>query len=142
MVEMQRELKFRAWHKDSREMLHAGVADVFIWQHEGQPIEIMQYTGLKDKNGKGIYEGDVLLIPDEYKERILDDGSGPTEPFNHLALVIFQDGSFGVDIKERGDYFSKGFWSFPDIHRDFGLFEFEVIGDIYENPELVRRGDY
>jgi uncharacterized phage protein (TIGR01671 family) len=100
----------------------------------------LQFTGLKDKSGKEIYEEDILLIPDTYTDRILDDGSGPTENNAHLAPVKFQDGSFGIDIQETGnDFGTKGFWSFSDIHRDFGMMEFEVIGNIYENPELVSQ---
>ena len=100
---------------------------------------LMQYTGLKDKQGKEIYEGDILLIPDELTDRILDDGSGPTEPCNHLAVVTFQDGSFGVMIHDGADIYSDGFWtnSWLEYENGENLSAFEVIGNIYSNPELV-----
>jgi len=100
-------------------------------------IVLMQYTGLKDKNGKKIYEGDVLLIPDEYTDRILDDGTGPREPFNHLSVVCFDSlGGFGVEILEHGDIFDVRFWSFERIVAEKGEAKFEVVGNVYDNPEL------
>ena len=139
-----REIKFRSWHTEDKVMLQVGdkygttnLLDCCVYFMQGQPVELMQYTGLKDKNGKDIYEGDILVVEDTYKDRILDDGSGPTEPANHLTPVVFQDGSFGVDIKERGEDFDKGFWSFIGIQDQIGMALVEVIGNIYENPELV-----
>jgi hypothetical protein len=64
--------------------------------------------GQKDKE---IYEGDILLVPDVYTDRILEDGSGPQENAAHLAEVGFQDGSFGVTITDDADIFGEGFWS-------------------------------
>ena len=139
-----RDLNFRAWHKGDS-MIPAHMAydkdDLgrFFQVYDGW--DIMQYTGLKDKNGVLIYEGDVLLIADTYTDRILDDGTGPREPFNHLSAVSFDSlGGFGVDIKEHGDIFNCRFWSFLDIVRETGEAQFEVIGSIYENPELIIAG--
>ena len=141
-----REIKFRAWNQSTKTMIDLQlitplalsakltVAGLFIPFDDKIPV--MQYTGLKDKNGKEIYEGDILLLQDEYTDKILDDGSGPTEPFNHLSAVVFESGTFGLDVKERGDDFDIGFWPFPTIIDYVGIPEFEVIGNVYENPEL------
>jgi uncharacterized phage protein (TIGR01671 family) len=100
-----------------------------------------QFTGLRDKNGKEIWEGDILLVPDMYTEHILDDGSGPSVADNHLAPVCFDRGSFGCDIKDSGDFYKRGFISFPMMEYEMAALtnkELEVVGNIYEHPELVR----
>ncbi len=137
-----REFKFRQWDS-RRKIMHTGVgASQGTWS--GFPYcswdvyPIMQYTGLKDKNGKEIYEGDIVIIEDTYKERILDDGSGPVEPVSHLAPVTFEYAEFGMELVHGADIFHSGFWSFADVERETGQNEFEVIGNIYENPELVK----
>lgn len=120
-----REIKFRAWDKSRNEML-----EVYeIWftfatnrqrktlsepsyststgNHSFESDCLMQYTGLNDKNGKEIYEGDILH----------NAGS--------VAVVSFKDGAFGV-----------GEFRFP-LDKFAGKNK-EVIGNIYENPDLVK----
>jgi len=99
-------------------------------------FEFMLYIDIKDKNGKKIFRGDLLLIPDEETIPVLDNGQGPTEEFNHIAPVIFENGSYGIDIKENAHCYSKGFYSFEEVNNLTGLEDIEIIGNIYENPEL------
>jgi uncharacterized phage protein (TIGR01671 family) len=82
---------------------------------------LMQYTGLKDKNGVEIYEGDILKNPDqgelEYHE---DPINGQVVWWNLLGWTLAnKDGSIWEDV----DYLAN--------------YELEVIGNIYENPELL-----
>jgi uncharacterized phage protein (TIGR01671 family) len=78
---------------------------------------VMQYTSLKDKNGKEIYEGDILGLNDfKYK-------------------VVFEDGEY-ILIHINNDW---GVWgSLKNIHRhDMLQLKFIIIGNIYENQELL-----
>jgi uncharacterized phage protein (TIGR01671 family) len=84
---------------------------------------LMQYTGLKDKNGKEIYEGDIIWYPAE--AWMNQDGR---------AMVYWNKDSLGwyaEDTKQSGDCSNDELVAFisPDI---------EVIGNIYENPELLK----
>ena len=155
---MIREIKFRAWDKSKKSMVNSfnifdlrsnypsdPYEEIIIESSNKGDIEfkkdnliLLQYTGLKDKSGKEIYEGDVILVADSYTDVITDDGQGPTEDFNHLAPIIYNEkfGCFGVNIEHGGDYFDKGFSSFEKIQSNLGILELEVIGNIYESPEL------
>jgi uncharacterized phage protein (TIGR01671 family) len=89
--------------------------------------ELMQYTGLLDKNGKDIYEGDYVTMAIE-----TDLGGSPEQP--HTEIDEFK----GVVV-----YKSEGcaFFLEDDDHGDMPMysdFEIEIIGNIYETPELLK----
>ena len=117
-----REIKFRAWDKLNKEMFNVESINFqerkvyrdIVSYRKFNDIELMQYTGLKDKNGKEIYEGDILFesFGEEYFK------------------VVFEDGSFRAEFK--GDFDEYSF----DL-MDVNLQCCEVVGNIYENSELL-----
>ena len=119
-----REIKFRAWSKKKKKMIYnwQDTTNVESFGFNGNGyFEIMQYTGLKDKNGKEIYEGDILGV---------SGGSGVFWEVNWDNTktdlpVGFVFGSFGMrsNIPQ---------YLHPSIDR------LEIIGNIYENPELLN----
>jgi hypothetical protein len=112
-----RVIKFRAWHsKGKGEMLYGTNRSVFSWQEEGQPITIMQFTGLLDRNGKEIYEGDILKL----------------EPLHFIEEDAEQVGVVEFDNK-RGAFNIIGQ---IQVHPNSN---WEIIGNIFENPELLTK---
>ncbi len=126
-----REIKFRAWDEHDKKMWNPdeGVdwnnnfyinpkkkleSKIYGWSHSEKLI--MQFTGLKDKNGVEIYEGDVLYFP-YFGENSINN-----------RIVEFEDGAFyGTLIRNQ----------FGKMLSDLNT-ECEVIGNIHENPELLK----
>ena len=103
------EIKFRAWDKKERFMYELGRSDI-PWEYP--EIELMQFTGLHDKNGKEIYEGDVVK---HY------NGVNPVTWETGLASFQMSFSNFVLDQEIIPDYS-----------------ECEVIGNVYEHPELLN----
>lgn len=137
-----RDLKFRAWHPEWDEMIYSTSEEPEFCKRAFMPIvfdvgfsgypqddewQIMQFTGLCDKNDKGIYEGDILNV--RLEGVILVDGA-PTKGYSYEPMTVkfVTDGQLGrfVVIDRCGDIWSG-----------LSNTEIEVIGNIYENPSLM-----
>lgn len=107
-------------------------------------IELMQSTGLKDKNGREIFEGDVLKFNDEWDEYCHEgyvDGS--VEGINFVEVVR---GEACFEFGKTKYPESSLFIRMEDEHLTFAEliksrdFDFEIVGNIYENPEILEDG--
>ncbi len=113
-----RTIKFRAWDKKNKKWLEVFNFILGTLNSGQEDVVIMQFTGLKDKNGKEIWEGDVvsLLGVDEETDK----------PYEKKLQVNFCAGCF---------VFEKSDTKIPAIfYEDYVI---EVIGNVWESPELL-----
>lgn len=126
-----REIKFREW-ETYRKTMAVGIREDyddsvgfrFLHEEAGQRI-LMQYTGLKDSHGNEIYEGDIL-------EAVFELLDGELETIIDKGVVVFKDCAFQVQTFE-GHHEPLHEWAQLSE-------ELKVIGNIYENPELLQKG--
>ena len=128
-----REIKFRAWLKEDKKMVNVETMDftdksiqylkrseiinAYILRRESfDDVELMQYTGLKDKNGKEIYKGDIVVL-----NNIEND---------NMCIVRYEHSSYRLEG-----------WS---LREDLSNVEdrfLEVVGNIYENKNLLEENN-
>lgn len=143
-----REIKFRAWDLDNEQMYFKGDDfgtthdyEPLLYKMQGQNVEVMQYTGLKDTNGIEIYEGDILGFDWVYQD-------GKEFSMGLTGLVQWIGGRFLVrhgytqfDVSDINQATFERTWreqyrqGVPDEY--FKLREIKVIGNIHENKELL-----
>lgn len=117
-----REIKFRAWIEEYKKFNYyylLMINDIkalaeMDWNYE----DLMQYTGLKDKNGKEIYEGDIVEYVEHHSLEL---------DCQQVFVVAFANGGFFLSSLEDGEY-----------DDDINISPVEVIGNKYENPELLK----
>lgn len=114
------------------------------------PNTVGQFTGLLDKNGKKIFEGDNLRVR-EYENLLMNEFSDDADRFDMFTLeeirgklkveyvspVVFLDGGFQISTHDN-DFDMFLACLFGDMKRSSPSFEFEVIGNIHDTPELLE----
>ena len=129
-----REIKFRAWLKEDKKMENVKTMDFtdktirclkknefinayLLRRVSFDDVELMQYTGIKDKNGKEVYEGDIVILNDAEEE--------------NRCVVKYKYGSYIlIDGDLREDL------SNVESHKFL-----EVVGNIYENKNLMEENN-
>lgn len=125
---MNREIKFRFWDNDENEMIYWNQISPLLREYFATTTELipMQFTGIKDKNGVEIYEGDI--IPEWLEDSVLKENG-----FWWYGIVNFINGQWKV---LQPDFNYTDFDDMSKLYEDFEILE--VIGNIHENPELLK----
>jgi hypothetical protein len=127
--ETRRVLKFRAWNGASRRMTYLDPRQWSLTALAPEPFwEVMQFTGLQDKNGRDIYEGDLVVTSNDGK-----DGCDVWSAEEMGPATVTMD-YHGVHMRDK-----SGFgWSWDEEETIYSLGYCEVIGNIYEAPQAAQ----
>ena len=135
-----REIKFRGkqtkpiesiWHYG--DLIHSKDNKTYIQNITCMEVDkgtVGQYTGIKDENDIEIYEGDIIKFS-------YDAFIGNFDTFTAKGIVVFEDGAFFVNCLENERNIKDEQFLLYEINID----EIEIIGNIYDNPELLKESD-
>jgi hypothetical protein len=135
-----RKIKFRAWLKEDKKMVNIETMDFtdksiqylkkseiinahLLRRVSFDDVELMQYTGVKDKNGKEIYEGDIIKYKFPYDRRI-----------KHISPVFYMESQASYGVL---DIYKNEIPLYTISTNNY----FEVIGNIYENKNLLEENN-
>ena len=126
-------IKLKVWDNDDCKWREPFTDNLYSFEEfsERKRFDVVQFTGLYDKNNKEIYEGDIVSFNNNFKDNI-----------NRLGIVVYDTGfvSFGL-VTQENFFLESNFEDYLEFSLDCDLnyqMELEVIGNIFENPELIK----
>ena len=156
---MSREIKFRGKRLDSKEWMYGSLVTVddtavivegsdFSWdprtdaiafwfdieENEVDFATVGQYTGLKDKNGKEIYEGDILM-------QVFNHGCDDAEHNSGTHIGVVRICARGVCLHPCTLQYEDDNLTVPAKYKPVTGNRSEIIGNIHDNPELLKGGN-
>lgn len=136
-----REIEFKAWDKQDKimydwEEISIEKEQVFIRDGDlyktFEQVELIQYTGLKDKNGKKIFEGDIL------KDTYYRDNGWKDWKTEGKGYIRFLNAAFCLVDMEKDEEMYDTLYNRLNPSDTKAVVSVEVIGNIHENPELLE----
>lgn len=130
-IDFVKDLIYTTWWEDNKKRLKKDETN------EIATLILQQFTGMKDKNGKEIFEGDIVSFKNSGKDLKINEES--------VGVIKYEDGGFYIDPITEGklkygdndpDYFANNFYDYDG--RCFSWEELIIIGDMYNNPELFN----
>lgn len=127
------DIKFRGYNEINKKMLNwnelldTNLKNIFTMRKKDTGIILMQYTGLHDKNGKEIYDKDIIHIHHKFFEE-----------FNYVLKWNEEDLRYYLYSIDEKNLNSIG--GILEAHLGSMINEIEVIGNIYDNPDLLEKG--
>jgi len=125
------EIKFRVYDKKEKCFHYFTLTNILQYKNEfekhiinGDKFDL--FVGLKDKNGKEIYERDKIKVLEVYNNKEKE----------YITDIIFEESAFLC--KSGSSYYDTFINSWHNPDKRYPLIEFEIIGNPYENPELIK----
>lgn len=126
--------RYRAWLKEDKEMVDVEeinffngefdfIGDAITWMCKSDDCVLMQSTGLRDKNGKEIFEGDILNVESDEE---------------NLKVSVFWDDKHALFMFESKKYNEED--ALAELFED-NSYSFKIIGNVHANPELLEEQD-